>query len=77
MDIFFKAKPDIPFFIYFVCYLMQAATDLGFDLPLVFSWLGFIATAAMIVVVIVLVSLLTVRFIGKIVIADVIRERSS
>lgn len=58
-------------------YMMQAATDLGFDLPMVFSWLGFAATAAMITVVIVLVSLLTIRFIGKIVIADVIRERSS
>jgi len=57
--------------------MMRAATDLGFDLPLVFSWYGFAATAMMIAVVIVIVSLLTIRFIGKIVIADVIRERSS
>ena len=56
---------------------MQAATDLRFDLPMFFSCLGFAATAAMIVAVLVLVSLLTIRFIGKIVISNVIRERSS
>jgi hypothetical protein len=57
--------------------IMQAATDLRFDLPMFFSCLGFAATAAMIVAVLVLVSLLTIRFIGKIVISNVIRERSS
>ncbi len=61
---------------YLAVYMMQAATDMGFDVPIVFSQMGFLATVVMIVVVIVLVSLLTIRFIGKITIADVIRERS-
>ena len=58
-------------------YMMRVTTDLGFELPIIFSWAGFIAGAVMIAVVVLIVSMLTIRYIGRINMADVIRERSS
>ena len=58
-------------------YMMRVTADIGFELPIIFSWSGFIAGAVMIAVVVLVVSLLTIRYIGKINMADVIRERSS
>jgi ABC-type antimicrobial peptide transport system permease subunit len=62
-----------------LAYLMiTLGTDFGainFDYQ--FSWLGFFAGAGMMIGTVFVVSLLTLRYISKIKIADVIRERSS
>ncbi|WP_455391887.1 ABC transporter permease [[Eubacterium] cellulosolvens] len=57
--------------------MMATASEFEvWNFELVFSWLWFAVGTIMIVIVIVLVSWLTIRYIKKINIADVIRERS-
>jgi ABC-type antimicrobial peptide transport system permease subunit len=46
-------------------------------MELVFSWSGFVMGAMVLTGVVVMVSILTIRFINKINIADVIRDRST
>jgi len=58
-------------------YMMQAVTDFDWELTIVFSWLGFLFGFIMIAFVVLLVSLFTIRYIARINIADVIRERTS
>ena len=48
-----------------------------FNLEIVFSWSGFFIGSMIIIGVVVVVSLLTIRYIQKINIANVIRERST
>lgn len=58
---------------------MMAQTDVleGFNFTMVFSWNGFILGSIMVVGVVIFVSLLTIRYINNIIIADVIRDRST
>ena len=49
----------------------------GISLDLRFSWIGVVIGALMLIVVVFLVSLLTIRHIDKIDIADVTRERTA
>jgi len=58
-------------------YMMRAVTDFEWEMTIVFSWLGFLAGFIMIAFVVFLVSLFTIRYIAKINIADVIRERTT
>lgn len=64
---------------YFMSYAMLMGNELleGIALDIVFSWTGLAMGAVMLTGVVVLVSWLTIRFIRKINIADVIRDRSS
>jgi putative ABC transport system permease protein len=64
---------------YFMSYAMLMGNELleGIALDIVFSWSGLVMGAVMLSGVVVLVSWLTIRFIGKINIADVIRDRST
>jgi len=57
--------------------MMRAVTDFEWEMTIVFSWLGFLAGFIMIAFVVFLVSLFTIRYIAKINIADVIRERTT
>ena len=58
-------------------YMMRAVTDFDWEPTIVFSWLGLLAGFIMIAFVVFLVSLSTIRYIAKINIADVIRERTT
>ena len=64
---------------YYMSYAMLVGNELleGIALEVVFSWTGLMIGAVVLSVVVVLVSWLTIRFIGKINIADVIRDRST
>jgi ABC-type antimicrobial peptide transport system permease subunit len=64
---------------YYMSYFMLVGNELleGISMELVFSWTGFVMGAAVLTGVVVMVSLLTIRFINKINIADVIRDRST
>jgi putative ABC transport system permease protein len=64
---------------YYMSYYMLFGNELleGISMDLVFSWTGFFMGAILLTSVVVLVSLLTIRFINKINIADVIRDRST
>jgi ABC-type antimicrobial peptide transport system permease subunit len=58
--------------------IITRASDVfeGISLDLRFSWIGVVIGAFMLIVVVFLVSLLTIRHINKIGIADVTRERT-
>jgi len=58
-------------------YMMRAVSDFDWEPTLVFSWLGFLVGFIMITFVVFLVSIFTIRYIAKINIADVIRERTT
>jgi putative ABC transport system permease protein len=59
-------------------YMLKVATTFeGINITLRWSWTGFAAGSAIMVVTVLLVSILTIRYVSKIVIANVIRERSS
>ena len=64
---------------YYMAVGMMAQTDVleGFNFAMIFSWNGFIMGSIMVIGVVLFVSLLTIRYINKIVIADVIRDRST
>ena len=64
---------------YYMSYFMLVGNDLleGISMDVVFSWTGFVMGATVLTGVVVMVSLLTIRFINKINIADVIRDRST
>ncbi len=56
--------------------ILEASEFEAWNLEIIFSWNWFIAGTLLIILVVVLVSLLTIRYINRINIADVIRERS-
>lgn len=64
---------------YYMSYVMLVGNELleGIAMEVVFSWTGLLLGAGVLAGVVVLVSFLTIRFIDKIVIADVIRDRST
>jgi len=64
---------------YYMSHFMLVGNELleGISMDVVFSWNGFILGIIMLTGVVVMVSFLTIRFIKKINIADVIRDRSS
>ena len=64
---------------YYMSYFMLVGNELleGISMDIVFSWTGFAMGAVVLTGVVVMVSLLTIRFINKINIADVIRDRST
>jgi putative ABC transport system permease protein len=64
---------------YYMSYFMLFGNELleGISMDLVFSWTGFVMGAAVLSGVVIMVSLLTIRFINRINIADVIRDRST
>jgi len=64
---------------YYLSYAMIVGNELleGITLDLFFSWTGFYIGIVVLTLVVVFVSFLTIRFIKKINIADVIRDRSS
>ncbi len=59
-------------------YMLKVATTFeGINIILRWSWAGFAAGSAIMVTTVILVSILTIRYVSKIVIANVIRERST
>jgi putative ABC transport system permease protein len=64
---------------YYMSYFMLVGNELleGISMDVVFSWTGLIMGAVVLTCVVVMVSFLTIRFINKINIADVIRDRST
>ncbi|MBN1538596.1 MAG: FtsX-like permease family protein [Candidatus Thermoplasmatota archaeon] len=58
-------------------YMLTVGTDIeGFNIALKWSWIGFLIGSMLMVLTVLAVSLITIRYISRIVIADVIRERS-
>jgi len=64
---------------YYISYFMLFGNELldGISMDLVFSWTGFAMGAAVLTGFVIIVSLLTIRFINRINVADVIRDRST
>ncbi|MFW3146078.1 MAG: ABC transporter permease [Thermoplasmatota archaeon] len=58
-------------------YMLTVGTDFeGINLVMRWSWIGFIIGSLLMIMTVVAVSLITIRYIRRIIIADVIRERS-
>lgn len=64
---------------YLLGFYMVSSTEVieEFSFNIVFSWNGLLLGSFMLTAVVIIVSLLTLRYINKIVVADVIRDRSS
>ncbi|MBN1389778.1 MAG: FtsX-like permease family protein [Candidatus Thermoplasmatota archaeon] len=58
-------------------YMLTVGTDFeGINITLSWSWIGFLVGSLLMILTVLAVSLITIRYISRILIADVIRERS-